>query len=203
MAAMNDHAMREEAIVATALDLAEARGVAGVTTAGLARRLHFTEAALYRYFPGKGAIIASALRNLAERLFATMLLELMPEALELGHALEYQMERHVERFTLRGGLLLELLLVASAGRDGVLQSAGADFLQGYSERMVAYFQQLADLHLIGSTPAAPELARLWICQLLGGFVRCRLMREPWNPVEQTGFHAFIDQLKSTGSLAAS
>jgi AcrR family transcriptional regulator len=203
MATMNDHAMREEAIVATALDLAEARGVGGVTTAGLARRLHFTEAALYRYFPGKGAIIASALRNMAERMFATMLLELMPEALEHGHALGYQMERHAQRFTLRGGLLLELLLVASAGREDVLQSAGAEFLQGYTERMLAYFTQLHDLRLINPAPSAPELTRLWICQLLGGFVRCRLTGEQWNPVEQTGFHAFIHQLTSTDSLAAS
>jgi len=200
---MNDHAMREQAIVATAIDLAEDRGVAGVTTAGLARRLHFTEAALYRYFPGKGAIIAAALRHLAERLFATMLLELMPEAIPQGHALQLQIQRHIQRFALRKGLLLELLLFASGNREETLQIAGGEFLQEYTHRMTAYFKQLQELRLTSTATPPSELARLWVCQLLGGYVRCRLAREPWDPVDQAGFQAFLTQLQSSNSLAAS
>jgi AcrR family transcriptional regulator len=200
---MNDHAMREQAIVATAIDLAEDRGVAGVTTAGLARRLHFTEAALYRYFPGKGAIIAAALRHLAERLFATMLLELMPEAIPQGHALQLQIQRHIQRFALRKGLLLELLLFASGNREETLQIAGGEFLQEYTHRMTAYFKQLQELRLTSTATPPSEFARLWVCQLLGGYVRCRLTREPWDPVDQAGFQAFLTQLQSSNSLAAS
>jgi len=200
---MNDHAIREQAIVATALDLAEDRGVAGVTTAGLARRLQFTEAALYRYFPGKGAIIAAALRHLAERLFATMLLELMPEAIPQGHALELQIQRHIQRFALRKGLLLELLLFASGNREEALQIAGGEFLQEYTHRMTTYFKQLQELRLTSTATPPSELARLWVCQLLGGYVRCRLTREPWDPVDQAGFQAFLTQLQSSNSLAAS
>jgi len=114
---MSDHAAREEAIIATALELAENRGVAGVTTAALARNLEFTEAALYRYFPSKGAIIAATLRHLGNRLFATMMLELMPEAVGHGHAIQPQLERHIQRFTLKNGLLVELLLSAAGGRE--------------------------------------------------------------------------------------
>jgi len=200
---MNDHAARQETIVATALDLAEERGVAGVTTAALARRLHFTEAALYRYFPGKGAIIAAALRNMAERLFATMLLELMPEAVSQGHAAHLQLQRHIQRFSLRNGLLLELLLNASGNRDEALQVAGGELLQEYTSRIIAYFTQLQELRPTRNADAPAELARLWVCQLLGGFVRCRLAREPWDPVEQPGFHAFLAQLQSSASLATS
>jgi TetR/AcrR family transcriptional regulator, fatty acid metabolism regulator protein len=199
---MNDHAMREAAIVNTALDLAEERGVAGVTTAALARRLQFTEAALYRYFPGKGAIIAAALRYLAERLFATMLLELMPEAVPQGDAVEPQVQRHIQRFGLRKGLLLELLMHASGNREEVLQMAGGEFLHEYTERMTTYFAQLQELRLTGTGTPATELARLWVCQLLGGFVRSRLAREPWDPVEQPGFEAFVAQLHSTDLLTA-
>ena len=200
---MKNHAMREEAIVNTALDLAEDRGVAGVTTAGLARRLQFTEAALYRYFPGKGAIIAAALRHMAERLFATMLLELMPEAVQHGHALELQIQRHIQRFALRNGLLLELLLFASGNREEALQIVGSEFLQEYTHRMTAYFNQLQELRLMSTTTSPSELARLWACQLLGGFVRCRLAREPWDPVAHAGFQAFLTQLPSSSTLAAS
>jgi AcrR family transcriptional regulator len=200
---MTDHAMREEAIIKTALDLAEDRGVAGVTTAGLARRLQFTEAALYRYFPGKAAIIAAALRHLAERLFATMLLELMPDAVQHGHAVAFQIERHAQRFALRKGLLLELLICAAGGRDEVLQSAGDQFLQEYRRQMTMYFEELQRLQLIGAVMAPAELSRLWICQLLGGFVQCRLTREAWNPVQQAGFQAFLGQLRSASAVAAS
>ncbi len=200
---MNDHATREEAIVTTALDLAEDRGVPGVTTAGLARRLGFTEAALYRYFPGKGAIIAAALRNIAERLFATMLLELMPEAVERGQTAAFQIQQHIQRFTLRGGLLLELLLYAAGGREHTLQNAGADILHEYTERILAYFTQLRDQHRIAASPSPNELTQLWVCQLLGGFVRCRLTGERWNPVEQEGFQAFLGQLRRTDTIAAS
>ena len=195
--------MREAAIVATALELAENRGVAGVTTAGLARRLQFTEAALYRYFPGKGAIIAAALHHLAERLFATMLLELMPDAVQHGQALEPQLERHIQRFALNNGLLLELLLFAAGGRDEALRNAGGQFLKEYTNRMTTYFRQLQELHLTGSMVPPSELARLWVCQLLGGLVRCRLTGETWDPAEQAGFRAFLGQLRGSGSLAAS
>ncbi|OYV97593.1 MAG: hypothetical protein B7Z68_03045 [Acidobacteria bacterium 21-70-11] len=135
---MSDHAVREEAIIATALELAENRGVAGVTTAALARNLEFTEAALYRYFPSKGAIIAATLRHLGNRLFATMMLELMPEAVGHGHAIHSQLERHIQRFTLKSGLLVELLLCAAGGREQELQATGCDFLQRYGERMAEY-----------------------------------------------------------------
>jgi AcrR family transcriptional regulator len=199
---VSDRTNREEAIVATALDLAEDRGVAGVTTAGLARRLHFTEAALYRYFPGKGAIIAAALRNIAERLFATMLLELMPESVTHGQALESQLESHLQRFAFRKGLLLELLVAAAGGREAALQSAGSEILQEYGERMLAYFRKLREANLIGPTPPPEELTRLWTCQLLGGFVRCRLNGQPWRPLQQAGFQAFLSQITRNASVAA-
>ena len=200
---MNDHAAREEAIVTTALDLAEDRGVAGVTTAGLARRLGFTEAALYRYFPGKAAIIGAALQNVSERLFATMLLELMPEAVDQGQPVPFQLERHVERFMFRGGLLLELLLYAAGGREKELQRTAAEILREYANRVHAYFMQLRELHLIDAAPDPPELTRLWICHLLGGFVRCRLSGERWKPAQQDGFQAFLGQLKRPAPLPVS
>ena len=194
---MSDHATREEAIVATALALAEERGVAGVTTAALARHLEFTEAALYRYFPSKGAIIAATLRHLGNRLFATMMLELMPETVGHGHAVQPQLERHIQRFTLRKGLLIELLLAAAGGREEELQTTGCDFLQRYGERMTEYFRQLQALEQLVATAPPGELARLWTCQLLGGFVGARLARETWDPVRHPGFQAFVAGLRTS------
>lgn len=198
---MADHSTREEAIVAAAIDLAATNGVAGVTTAALARRLEFTEAALYRYFPGKSAIMAAALRQQSERLFATMLLELMPEAVRHGQGSRAQLERHLHRFTSHKGLLLELLISAAGGRDETLQEVGGEVLQWYSERMSEYFAQLQSLALIDRFPKASELSRLWVCQLFGGFVRCRLTREVWDPVHQAGFQAFATYLRPPSEAA--
>ena len=200
---MHDHSAREEAIVTAAIELAEAHGVAGVTTAALARRLEFTEAALYRYFPGKSAIIAAALHHQSERLFATMLLELMPEAVQHGQAVQPQLERHLRRFMNHNGLLLELLVSSAGGRDEALQTAGAEVLHEYSERMGEYFARLQQLGLADLHAQPTELAHLWVCQLLGGFVRCRLARESWDPVQQAGFQAFARQLRPSGAAAGS
>ncbi len=197
---MSDHSAREEAIVSTTLDLAEERGVAGVTTAGLARRLQFTEAALYRYFPGKAAIIAASLRNLGERLFATMLLELMPEAVQHGQGVHEQLDRHARRFALRNGLLIELLLAAAGGRDEELHTAAGGFLHEYGQQMTEYFDRLQHLGLVATTAAPTDLSRLWVCQLLGGFIRCRLERECWDAVEQPGFHAFVAGLRAPSAV---
>ncbi|MFI5168167.1 MAG: TetR/AcrR family transcriptional regulator [Thermoanaerobaculales bacterium] len=193
---MASHSIRTEAIVAAALEIAEERGVAGITTGALARRFNFTEAALYRYFPGKAAIVASALQHLGERVFATMLIELMPDAAGHGQTIEAQLEGHIRRFASRQGLLLELLVAAAAGRDREVQEAGDAFLREYATRMDGYFSQVQKRTLIAATPSGVELERLWICQLLGGFVRCRLTREPWDPTTQSGFEAFLGQLRS-------
>jgi len=146
----------------------------------LARRLQFTEAALYRYFPGKAAIIAGSLRHLSERLFATMLLELMPEAVQHGHVLESQVERHAQRFALRNGLLLELLIFAAGGATRFC-SRRRRVPPGVRRQMTRYFEELQELKLTATPMPPAELSRLWICQLLGGFVRCRLTREPGTP----------------------
>ena len=200
---MGDHSNRVDAIVATALDLAENGGVAGITTAGLARRLQFTEAALYRYFPGKGAIIAGSLKHLGERLFATMEIELMPAAVTHGQTIEEQLKHHIERFSLRHGLLLELLITAAGGREEDLQTAGDEFVREYGDHVASYFSGLQRLGLINSSPTADDLSRLWICQLLGGFVRTRLTREPWDPITQAGFEAFLGQLRAHFSASVS
>lgn len=193
---MASHSTRTEAIVAAAVEIAEERGVAGITTSALARRFNFTEAALYRYFPGKAAIVASALQHLGERVLATMLIELMPEAVGHGQTVEAQLEGHIGRFAARQGLLLELLVAAAGSRDREVHEAGDALLREYATRMNDYFTELQERALIAAKPSGEELERLWICQLLGGFVRCRLTREPWNPAEQLGFKAFLGQMRS-------
>jgi len=197
---MRRSSFRSEEITSVAVELAEHHGVSGVTTAALARRLKFTEAALYRHFPGKNAILAAALTYLGERLLATMLLELNPEAAGGPDEVRAQLERHIRRFSTGDGLLLEFLLHAATTRGDELREAGSAFLKEYLERTEVYFETLRQMAVLnGSEPK--EMARLWMCQLMGGFVRNRLLGESWDPVDQAGYHAFVAQLDRSPSVA--
>jgi AcrR family transcriptional regulator len=199
---MRGHTVRAEAIVNAALDLAEKHSVAGVTTAALAEKLDFTEAALYRYFPGKDAIIAAALHHAGEHVFATMALELAPEGTRKGQNCEEQLVRHAKRFALRGGLLLELVLRAAATRDGALRAAGSEFVRTYGQRMAAYFGELRRRGLTASALSPEETARLWTCQLLGSFARSRVGRERWEPSSEPGFRVFVAELLTGRAVPA-
>lgn len=193
---------RSQEIVDTIVDLVENRGVAKVTTAALARRLNFTEAALYRYFSGKGAILAAALQQVAETLFASMSTEQPPGDAAARVAVEQQLADHVRQFTGHHGVLLELLLAASTNRESELQEAGNAFLEEYLQRMTWFFESAAEAGLIGRHARPRELASMWICQLLGGFVRSRLTREGWEPERQDGYRAFLSRLAVSAPFTA-
>ncbi len=185
---------RAQQILEAALDLAETQGVGGVTTAALARRLDFTEAALYRYYSGKTGILVGALEHLGERLLATMLLEVDVDAVAEPEHATRQLTHHVTRFAYRQGLMIELLLHAAANRAENLREAANAFMQEYRQRLRVHFAQLQERKLANSTITAEELSRMWICQLLGSFLHCRLTGEPWRPEEQPGFRAFCQVL---------
>ncbi|MFZ5787619.1 MAG: TetR/AcrR family transcriptional regulator [Acidobacteriota bacterium] len=191
---MTHSASRTDEIILTALQLAEDRGVSGVTTATLARRLGFTEAALYRYFPGKGAILAAVLQHVAERIFVSMSTDLQPMEPSSPEDVERQLGRHIDEFTRHRGLALELLLAAASGRDAALRESASAFLHEYVQRMETHFDQLRESEKVWCAPDADELARMWVCQLLGGFVRCRISHDPWSPTGQPGFVSFVRYL---------
>lgn len=187
---------RSQEIIEAALDLAEVQGVTGVTTAALARRLRFTEAALYRYYPGKTGILVGALEHLAERLLATMLFEVDQSAVSEAEHVARQLFHHSARFGYRQGLIIEMLLYAAANRAENLREAADAFMQEYRQRMAVYFTHLQERGLVPREIAAGELARLWICQLLGGFLHSRLTGERWQPEDQPGFRAFSQLLRN-------
>ncbi len=185
---------RAQQILEAALDLAETQGVGGITTAALARRLEFTEAALYRYYSGKAGILVGALEHLGERLLATMLLEIDVDAVSEGEHAARQLTHHVTRFAYRQGLIIELLLYAAANRAENLREAANAFMQEYRQRLTVHFAQLQEKKLVNDAVPAEELGRMWICQLLGGFLHCRLIADPWHPEDQPGFRAFCQAL---------
>jgi AcrR family transcriptional regulator len=199
---MSQSHSRAQEIIDTIVDLVENRGVGRVTTAALARRLGFTEAALYRYFSGKGAILAAALQQVAESLFASMPLELPPGTDDTPTTIEGQLGGHIRQFTAHHGVLLELLLAATTHRESELQEAGNAFLEEYFQRMTWYFERLAEAGMIARGVRPRELASMWICQLLGGFVRSRLTLEGWEPEKHDGYRGFMARLTAAAGVQA-
>jgi AcrR family transcriptional regulator len=199
---MSQSHSRAQEIVDTIVDLVETRGVGRVTTAALARRLGFTEAALYRYFSGKGAILAAALQQAAEEVFASMPSELPPVAAGEPVGLEQHLASHIHHFTAKRGALLELLLAATTHRESELQEAGRAFLEEYYQRMTWYFETLGEAGVVDPKMRPRELASMWICQLLGGFVRCRLTMEAWEPEKHDGYRAFISRVTASPPVPA-
>ena len=195
------HHDRSEEIVARSIELAQERGVAGVTTAILARRMGFTEAALYRYFPGKAAILGASLDHLASALFTSMVGDLDPRAAGDGEVIAAQLARHVSHFTAHQGLILDLVVAAAAAHNGgALQEAADAFVNEYSHRVGAYFRQLQQAALVSRVLPPDDWTRLWTCQLFGGFLRCRISKEDWQPAAQPGFVGFVKRIQHVDRL---
>ncbi len=192
---MSNYSLRRHEILDVALALGEEAGVANVTTTALATRMGFTEAALYRYFTGKTAILAAMLHRVAEDLFAAMAQELAAPTTPGAPSVVAQLEAHAQRFETRRGLLLELLLFAATSRAEQLLETGRAILDEYTGRMATFFAQAGQAQLLAADRDSEELARLWVCQLLGGFLHQRLASQPWSPHTGPGFRAFVAQLR--------
>jgi AcrR family transcriptional regulator len=188
---MSQSRSRAQEIVDTTLDLIGSRGIGRLTTAALARRLGFTEAALYRYYTGKGAILAAALQQVAESVFASMPSDLAANDDGDSGTIERQLGTHLRRFTAHQGVLLDLLLAGTTSGSGELQEAGNAFLEEYFYRVIAFFERAAKTGLIANDHPPRELASAWMCQLLGGFVRARLTLSGWNPEHHESYRSFL------------
>lgn len=199
---MSQHHSRTHEIVETTLDLIESRGIGRLTTAALARRLGFTEAALYRYYPGKNAILAATLHRVADAIFLSMADDLSPAADGTPNGIEHQLAAHVRRFTEHQGVLLDLLLAGTTSRGGEIQEAGNAFLEEYACRLAAYFERKAELGLLHAEERPRDLAAMWMCQLIGGFVRSRLTMVGWEPEGHEGFRAFLHRLAAAAPARA-
>lgn len=194
---MSRHGRAQE-IITIALELAEREGIAGVTTARLARRMKFTEAALYRYFSGKAGILASGLDELARHLFATMAIDLLQPGAWQRETPAALLERHLKRFTHRNGLLVTLLIHAGETHDLLMRKVAMDFATEYLAKVESFLTGVLEGR---PSPVPPvTLAQMWFCQLLGGFLRCRLSNADWDPLEQSGYKLFLQQLDSLRAI---
>jgi AcrR family transcriptional regulator len=112
-----DAAHREDELLAHALDLVREAGLSGLTMKKVAARVGFTEAAAYRYFPTKQALI-HALVDRLRNLFLDGVRETAQEkTLPIRDRLERIVRRHFDFLAQTDGLPILVLAEAAASGD--------------------------------------------------------------------------------------
>jgi AcrR family transcriptional regulator len=122
---------RQEQILDRTLDVATASGLTGLTMKKIAALVGFSEAAIYRHFPTKQALLLALMGRLEARLLCPAVAiaassDLMPTA-----RLQRILAHHVALVTEAHSLPILLLGEASASGDPVLLARMQGIFQGY------------------------------------------------------------------------
>lgn len=88
--------VRQQQIIAAALDIIAKRGLANLTTATIAQEVGFSEGAIFKHFPGKEAILAAAVRSVGGRLTSQAAAIAGRKDLPPGKKLKSVLDLHLE-----------------------------------------------------------------------------------------------------------
>lgn len=118
---MTDRTPRQKELLDLALDLTREVGISGLTVRGLAQRAGFTEAALYRHFPSKQALLVALVGRIEERFLGRILEAAGPPERPARERLADVVARHVETVLAIDGLPILLLAEATTAENRVLR----------------------------------------------------------------------------------
>jgi len=122
---------RQEEILDRTLELVREAGLGGLTTKKIAERVGFSEAALYRHFPTKQALILGLMDRL-EAMLVQPAREIAADGeLSIVQRLERIVLRHVRLVREQNSLPILLLAEASASDDPVLLGKMRSIFHGY------------------------------------------------------------------------
>ncbi len=151
---------RQEELLDIALDLARDVGIGGLTVRALAAKAGFTEAALYRHYPSKKALLLALMRRIEGRFLPAF--RKIAEARErpARERLIEIMERHVSTVLAIDGLPIFLLAEAAATGDQALQEQIRGTMGHYFALLEGLVAELPADDLDGRTPR--ELALVMV-----------------------------------------
>lgn len=128
---MTSRTPRQEELLDAALDLAREVGLGGLTVRRLAERVGFTEAALYRHFPSKSALLQALMGRIESRFLPTVRAIAEDEERPLRERLVEVVRFHVRMVLAIDGLPILLLAEAAATGDQALQEKIRSTAGGY------------------------------------------------------------------------
>lgn len=159
---MTSRTPRQEELLDVALDLAREVGLGGLTVRRLAERVGFTEAALYRHFPSKGALLQALMGRIESRFLPAVHGIAGDEARPARDRLVEVVRFHVRMVLAIDGLPMLLLAEAAATQDDALQDRIRQTAGGYLQTLEGLLAQLplavtpreASLVLLGLSAAS-------------------------------------------------
>ncbi len=147
-----DKTRREDQILAHALDVVRESGLASLTMKKVAERVGFTEAAAYRYFPSKRALVEGLLDRLGG-LFVTGVRAIAADtATSRRDRLRRVLRMHLEFVTRTNGLPVLVIAEAAATGDAELVAHMRRVLDGYLDVL----ESLAADPVPGPAPLSPH-----------------------------------------------
>jgi AcrR family transcriptional regulator len=155
---------RREQILDRASELATEAGLGHLTMKRIAARVGFSEAAIYRHFATKQALLLGLMGRLEAQLLVPIRAIAEKPDLPPVARLQQIIQHHLSVVLERHGLTIQLLAEASAAGDPALLSRMRGIMRGYLEILVRLAEEAA---AGGSLPADtdPRVLAVW---LLGG-----------------------------------
>ncbi len=157
-------AARREQILDRASELATESGLGQMTMKRIAARVGFSEAAIYRHFATKQALLLGLMDRLEAQLLAPI--RAIAERGDLAPTARLQqiVQHHLSVVLERHGLPIQLLAEASAAGDPALLSRMRGIMRGYVEILMGLVKEAVDSGLL-SSDIDPGVLAVW---LLGG-----------------------------------
>ena len=129
-------AARREQILDRASELATEAGLGQMTMKRIAGRVGFSEAAIYRHFPTKQALLLGLMDRLETQLLVPIRAIAVKSELAPTARLQQIVQHHLTLVLERHSLPIQLLAEASAAGDPVLLSRMRGIMRGYVDVLV-------------------------------------------------------------------
>ena len=153
--------VRQEQILAAALEIVSAKGMKGLNTGAVARRVGIVPSALYRHFRDKGQMLDGLLALIEERLLANVQDARRETACPLA-ALESLLKRHVRLIRENAGIPLVIFSEEVYGADSQRKTRVYRILQRYLERVEALFAEAQRAGLIREELVPGDLSVMFL-----------------------------------------
>lgn len=153
--------VRQEQILAAALEIVSAKGMKGLNTGAVARRVGIVPSALYRHFRDKEQMLDGLLALIEERLLANVQDARRETACPLA-ALESLLKRHVRLIRENAGIPLVIFSEEVYGADSQRKTRVYRILQRYLERVEALFAEAQRAGLIREELVPGDLSVMFL-----------------------------------------